>query len=280
MTEDITVLKNVFTRKGMVQRLKELLLSNIAKWPLTDLYLVHPVLKSRECTLEFRQLVLDFIKGKSQQEICELVNGAVSTILTYLLACGEKDSKLVQNTTKWIKQQRLKDGGWHWKPTKLLSTDVRSEAWISAGVLAALKTTKESDKNYMNSILEFLRRDWVTRKWGGNPEVTLVYLGAAGLDKNDPMVRKAVELLRTSQLSNGAWQGYSAKTTKGGVFRTCAILNGMSAVGLGLEDTSISKSLKFIQSRLDKIVSAKWGGVLVQGFYSLTNALLQIGLIN
>jgi len=280
MTEDVTVLKNVFAQKSMIHKLKELLLKNRADWPLTDLYLVNPVLKSRECTAEFRQFVFDFINSKSKQEICEFVNGAVSTILTYLLAGGEKNSKLVQDTIRWIKQQRLEDGGWHWKPIKLLSADARSEAWVSAGVFATLRLTDEADESYMNSILKFLERDWETRKWGENPEVTLVYLGAAGLDKNNPMVKKAIELLKINQLLNGAWPGYSTKTTKGGVFRTCVILNGLTAVGLGLEDASIVKGLKFTQSKLDKIVNAKWGGVLIQGFYSLTSALVQIGLID
>lgn len=280
MTEDVALLKDVFIRRGMIYRLRELLFKNRVKWPLTDLYLVHPVLKSRECTAEFQQLVLDFINGKNQQEICELVNGAVSTVLTYLLAGGKKDSELVRDTTRWIKQQRLTDGGWHWKPIKLSSADVKSEAWMSAGVLATLKITEAAGKNYTNSVLEFLMRDWETRKWGNNPEVTLVYLGIAGLNKNSPMVKKAIELLKMNQLASGAWSGYSAKTTRGGVFRTCAILNALTAVGLGLEDTAIVKGLKFAQSRLDKIVNAKWGGVLIQGFYGLTSALLQLGLID
>lgn len=280
MAEDVTVLKNVFAQKGMIHKLEELLLKNRAEWPLTDLYLVNPVLKSRECTAEFRQFCLDFINSKSQQEICEFVNGAVWTILTYLLAGGEKDSKLVQDTTRWIKQQRLEDGGWHWKPVKLLPADVRSEAWISAGVFATLRTTDEVDKSYMNNILKFLERDWEIRKWGGNPEVTLVYLGAAGLNKNNPMVKEVIELLKTNQLPNGAWPGYSKETARGGIFKTCVTLNALTAVGLGLKDASIVKGLKFTQSKLDKIVSAKWGGVIIQGFYSLTSALLQIGLID
>jgi len=280
MTEDTTELKNIFTRKGLIPKLREILLKNRAKWPLTDLYLVHPVLKSRESTVGFRQSVLDFINRKSQQEICELVNGAVSTIQTYLLAGGGKDSKLVQDTTKWIKRQRLRDGGWHWKPIKLLSAEVRSEAWISAGVFATLRITEKVNESYMDSILEFLRKDWETRKWGGNPEVTLVYLGVAGLDKNNPMLEKAIELLRTNQLPNGAWPGYGAKTTKGGVFRTCVTLHALTAVGLRLDDASVVKGLQFTQSKLDKIVSARLGGVLIQGFYSLTSALLRLGLID
>jgi hypothetical protein len=118
MTEGVTMLKNVFAQKSMVHKLKELLLKNREEWPLTDLYLANPVLKSRECTAEFRKFCLDYINSKSHQEICELVNGAVSTVLTYLLAGGEKDSKLVRDTSRWIKQQRLEDGGWNWKPVK------------------------------------------------------------------------------------------------------------------------------------------------------------------
>lgn len=201
MTEDVTVLKNVFAREGLLPKLKQLLLKNSAEWPLTDLYLVNPILKSRECTLEFRQFVLDFINSKSQQEICEFVNGAVSTILTYLLAGGEKYSKWVQNTTRWIKAQRLKDGGWHWKPIKLISADTKSEAWITAGVFATLRITDGANESYMNDILKFLERDWEIRKWGENPEITLVYLAAAGLNKNNPMVRKAIELLKTNQFT-------------------------------------------------------------------------------
>ena len=130
MRKVVNVLKEAFAQKSLVDPLRELLLKNRAEWPLTDLYLANPVLKSRQCTTVFQQFVLDLIEGKSGEEICEFVNGAVSTILTYLLAGGKKDSKLVKDTIEWIRHQRLKDGGWHWKPAILLSTDAKSEAWI------------------------------------------------------------------------------------------------------------------------------------------------------
>jgi len=280
MRKEVSVLKEVFVQKSLVDRLRELLLKNRAEWPLTDLYLANPVLKSRQCTTVFGQFVLDFIEGKSREEIRGFVNGAVSTILTYLLAGGEKDSKLVKDTVKWVKHQRLKDGGWHWKPTNLVSTDAKSEAWISAGVLATLKKTDAADESYINSILKFLKRDWERTEWRGNPEVTLVYVGAAGLDKNNSMVEKAVKLLEASQLLNGAWSGYSAGTTKGGIFRTCVVLNGLTSVGLGLGDSSVVKGFRFAQSKLNEILNAKWGGVLIQGLYSLANALIQVNLID
>jgi hypothetical protein len=138
----------------------------------------------------------------------------------------------------------------------------------------------EDNEGYMDSILEFLKMDWETRKWESNPEVTLVYLGTAGLNKKNPLVKKAIELLKTKQLPSGAWPGYSTKTTKGGTFRTCVILNALTAVGLGVEDVSILKALRFTQTKLDKIVNAKWGGVLIQALYNLTSALLQIELID
>lgn len=280
MRKGVSVLKEVFAQKSLVDRLRELLLRNLAEWSLTDLYLANPVLKSRQCTTMFRQFVLDFIEGKRREEICEFVNGAISTILTYLLAGGKKDSKLVKDTIKWIKHQRLKDGGWHWKPANLVSTDAKSEAWISAGVLATLKKTDAADEGYINSILTVLKRDWEGRKWGGNPEVTLVYVGAAGLDRNNSTVEKAIELLEANQLSNGAWPGYSAKTAKGGIFRTCVVLNALTSVGLGLDDSPVVKGLRFAQSKLNEIINAKWGSVLIQGLYSLTSALVQIGLID
>lgn len=255
------------------------MLDNKDKWPLTDLYLVIPVLKSTECTPQFRQLILDFIEGKSRQEICELVNGATSTVLAYLAAGGKTNSRLVFDIIKWIKAQRLKDGGWHWKPLKTLSTDVRGEAWITAAVFAVLRKVDDADKNYMDSILEFLKRDWETRKWESNPEVTLVYLGMAGLNKNNLMVKNAVEFLKLNQLPNGAWPGYSAKIRKGGIFRTCVVLNALTGVGIGLDDASILKALKFTQSKINKIADAKWGGVLIQALCNLTSALLQLELI-
>lgn len=280
MRKEVSVLKEAFAQKSLVDRLRELLLKNRTEWPLTDLYLANPVLKSRQCTAVFQRFLLDFIEGKSKEEIYEFVNGAVSTILTYLLAGGKKDSKLVKDTVEWIEHQRLKDGGWHWKPANLLSTDAKSEAWISAGVLAILKKTDGANDSYINGILTFLERDWESRKWGGNPEVTLVYLGAAGLNRNNSMVEKAIELLEANQLHNGAWSGYSATTTKGGIFRTCVVLNALASVGLGLDDSSVVKGLRFSQSKLNEIVNAKWGGVLIQGLYSLTSALVQIGLID
>jgi len=58
------------------------------------------------------------------------------------------------------------------------------------------------------------------------------------------------------------------------------VLNALTSVGLGLDDSPVVKGLRFVQSKLDEILDAKWGGVLIQGLYSLTSALVQIGLID
>ncbi|KPV63812.1 MAG: hypothetical protein AOA65_1172 [Candidatus Bathyarchaeota archaeon BA1] len=273
-------LQRAFGEKALLRKLRVLLVENRGRWPLTDLYLTHPLLRSRGCTEEFRQVVLKFIEEKSGEDICRLVNSATSTLLTYILVGGEKDKKWVQDTMGWLKQQQLKDGGWHWKPKGELPLNARSEAWSTAMVFAALKTIDGANTGYMDAILEFLKRDWKERGWGGSPEVTMIYLSIGGINGNNRIMKEAIQPLRASQLPNGAWPGYSRKTCEGGIFKTCVILNALTAAGLGLNDESVLRGLKFVESKIDRILNARWGGVLIQGLCSLASALLRLGLID
>jgi len=272
-------LQRAFREKGLIERLERLLLENREKWPLTDLYLTHPILESKECTNRFRQTVLRFIESKQPGEICGLVNSATSTLLTYALAGGSVDSRLVRDTTNWILAQRLEDGGWHWKPAEELPKGARSEAWSTAAVFATLKAVEGANSRYLDSIIAFLSNEWVVNRWGGFPEVVLIYLGAGGINRRHSMVGEAASLLRECQLPSGAWKGYGAKTAEGGLFRTCVVLNGLASVGFQLNDRVVMRGLGFAGSNIDKIAQAKWGGVLIQGLCNLSSALLRLKLI-
>lgn len=268
--------KETFISNKLISKLNKLLSENLEKCPLTDLYLTHPILKSEYCTEKFRRRLLNFIQSQSEEQIWALVNSAVCTVSTYILAGGSKDSKWVQQTIGWIKHQRLNDGGWHWKPRQKLSASARSEAWITAAVFSLLKTTGEANTKFLGTILLFLEKDWKAKKWSGFPEVTLYYLSEGGIRKGNRLVRKAIELLRQGQLSNGAWQGYSGETKTGGVFRTCVVLNALTAAGLKRSNETIMNGLKFVEPKLDKILRAKWGGILIQALYSLASAFLNL----
>lgn len=268
--------KETFIREELLDKLETLLSENLEKCPLTDLYLTHPILKSERCTKQFRQRLIEFIESRSEKEIREFVNSAVCTVSTYILAGGSPNSSWVKQTMGWIKQQRLNDGGWYWKPKQRLSADAQSEAWITAAVFSLLKTTGKANTKYLDSILSFLQKDWTTKKWNNSPEVTLYYLSEGGIRRDNPLTKEAIELLKQSQLPNGAWRGYSAKTKKGGVFRTCVVLNALTAAGLKRNDKTVMKGLEFVKSKLDKLLNAKWGGVLIQALYSLANAFLNL----
>jgi squalene cyclase len=264
----------VFNR--LISRLDKLLSENLEKCPLTDLYLTHPILKSQYCTKQFRQKLLGFIESQSEKQICSLVNSAVCTVSTYILAGGYKNAQWIRQTIGWIKRQRLNDGGWHWKPKRKLPTKAESEAWITAAVISLLKVTGGASTKYLDSILLFLEKDWTKRKWNGFPEVTLFYLSEGGFKKDDPLIRKAILWLKKEQLPNGAWPGYSRKTKKGGIFRTCVVLNALTAAGLKRNDKAVMGGLEFIEPKLDRILNAEWGEILVQALYSLVNALLNL----
>jgi len=272
-------LQKDFCEKGLIERLRRLLLENREKWPTTDLYLTHPILKSKKCTNEFKQIVLKFIESKQLEEICGLVNSATSTLLTYVLVGGSLGSELVGNTTNWILAQRLEDDGWHWKPKSKLPKGARGEAWSTAAVFATLKAVNGADPKYLDNIVAFLSKDWIANRWGGFSEVTLIYLGVGGIGTRYSMVRDAASLLRESQLPNGAWKGYSDRTAEGGLFRTCVVLNGLTAVDLQLSDKVVLRGLEFARSNIDRITEAKWGGILIQGLCNLSSALLRLKLI-
>lgn len=155
-------------------------------------------------------------------------------------------------------------------------TPEKSESWSTALVFATFKIARV-DMNF-DSIVKFLDRNWKLNRWGGFPEVTLIYLSYAGYNKHDWLVQEPVEYLLETQLQNGAWAGYSSKTAKGGIFRTCIVLNALTSLGFTIDDDVVSKGLKFIESKIQRILNAKWGGVLLQALGGLASALLSLGL--
>lgn len=156
-------------------------------------------------------------------------------------------------------------------PKQKLPVKTESEAWITAAVFSLLRRTRKADRKYLNSILLFIKNDWNAKKWGGFPEVTLYYLSEGGVKKDSSLTRKAIDLLKITQLPNGAWAGYSQKTKQGGIFRTCVVLNALTAAGLKQGDKTVMNGLKFVEAKLNRILSAKWGGILIQALYSLAN---------
>jgi len=181
---------------------------------------------------------------------------------------------LVHEVLEWIRKQRLDDGGWHWKSKK--EKPEKSEAWSTALVLASFKIARVKI-NY-DTIVEFLKKNWESNRCNGFPEVTLIYLSYVGHNRNDKLLQKPVEYLLETQLKNGAWPGYSLKTVKGGIFRTCVILNALTSLGFTIDDEVILRGLNFVKTRLGKILNAKWGGILVQALGGLANTLLILGI--
>jgi len=143
-------------------------------------------------------------------------------------------------------------------------------------VLAALKASGVA-ADY-EGIVEFLERSWEEEEWGDNPEVALVYLGYAGYRRGSDLVLEPIERLLGEQLENGAWPGYSDRTRRGGIFRTCVVLNVLASMGFSMEEEAISRALEFLRSKIGRLLSAEWGGVLVHALASLASALLGLGV--
>ena len=265
----------LFSSINILQTLKDLLLKNLDKIPLTDLYLMHPLLKSKTRRENFKPVALDFIEKQNLGNVRELVNSAALTVLTYIMAGGKRSSNLVIKTLDWIRKQRLDDGGWHWKPKANIVSE-ESEAWCTALVYASFKIANVSIDQ--STIAEFLRSKWILDKWGGFPEITLIYLSYAGYNEKHELVKEPLNYLRETQLSNGAWAGYSPKTSRGGIFRTCIVLNALTSMGLKLEEQAVFKGLKFLKLRVKRVLNAKWGSILVQALYGLASTLLNLNL--
>ncbi|MFQ6068809.1 MAG: hypothetical protein ACE5KD_04610 [Candidatus Bathyarchaeia archaeon] len=274
----------------VIETLAELLVKNVDKFPLTDLYLAFPVLKSKDCPKSFPQLIKSCIVG-GQERIKELVNSAVYSVEALLLLGEFKQSSIVQDTVKWIKQQRLEDGGWHWRPKHELARKAGSEVWITLAIYDLLKRVGE-DQAYLESI-----RDYLYRSLEKTPKEKMIgwsrlaYIRTALRMLEDPYVRpsmkksaqeyllKTIEKLKSQQLPNGGWAG-SKKTKQGGIFQTVMVLNTLVEAGLDLSDESIQKGFTFVAQRIDRLLHAKWGGVLIQALSIFADTLLKLKLIN
>jgi len=84
-----STLIKAFSVTHVIQKLKEILLKNLDSLPLTDLYLTHPVLKSKIYGSSFKPVILEFLKKHDIEEICSLVNSAALTVITYIIM-GER----------------------------------------------------------------------------------------------------------------------------------------------------------------------------------------------
>jgi len=277
--------------KGLliIETLAELLTKNVDEIPLTDLYLAFPVLKSEDCPQSFPQLIKSHIL-ESRGKIRELVNSAVFSVDALLLLGEDKQSTIVRDTVGWIKRQRLEDGGWHWRPKHELSKKAESEVWITLAIYDLLKRTGEN-QTYLKSI-----RNYLNYSLGKGPkeEVSgwsrLAYIRTALCILNDPYselsmkrgaqeyVSKAIQKLRDQQLPNGGWLG-SEKTRQGGIFQTAMVLDILVEAGLGLADDSVEKGFTFIIRRIDRLLHAKWGGVLIQALAIFADTLLKLEFI-
>jgi len=282
-------LKEKLKEFPIIETLASLLTKNVDKIPLTDLYLAFPVLESQHCPESFPQLIKSHIL-ESCGKIRELVNSAVFSVDALLILGEDKQSTIVRDTIGWIKRQRLEDGGWHWRPKHELPQKAESEVWITLAICDLLKRTGENP-TYLGSI-----RNYLNYSLGRGPkeEVSgwsrLAYIRTALHILNDPSselsmkrnaqeyVSRAVQKLREQQLHNGGWQG-SEKTRRGGIFQTAMVLNTLVEAGLGLSDHSVEKGFTFIIRRMDRLLHAKWGAVLIQALAIFADTLLKLEVI-
>mgnify|MGYP000232784904 CR=1 FL=1 len=71
------------TRALLLERRRALLVENLARLPLADLYLLYPLLESPEYRGELERLVVELLEERDLREVCELVNSASLYLLTY-----------------------------------------------------------------------------------------------------------------------------------------------------------------------------------------------------
>lgn len=273
---------------SVIQTLAELLMKNVDEIPLTDLYLAFPVLKSKNCPKCFPELIKCHIIS-NKDKVKELVNSAVYSIDALLLLGEDKHSSLMQETITWIKQQQLDDGGWHWRPKHELSKETESEVWITLATYDLLKRVGE-DQAYLKNIRNSLHRNLEKPPKEAKGWSQLAYVRTASYVLKDPnfepsiqgkareYLPKAIEELKSQQLPNGGWAG-SAKTRQGGIFQTVMVLDTLVEAGLGFKDYSVEKGFIFITRRKDKLLHARWGGVLGQALSIFADTLLKLRLI-
>jgi len=272
----------------IIRTLAKLLMKNIEKIPFTDLYLVYPVLQSKDCPKTLPHLIKNCILN-SPDKMKELVNSAVSSVETLLLLGEDKSSRIVRDIIEWIKQQQLEDGGWHWRPKQKLPKGAESEVWITLAVHNLLTRTEGADQTYLRRVRNYLcysleKMPENLRGWS-----RLAHVRTALLMLKDPkfepsakikakkFLQKTIEEIRFQQLPNGGWAG-SEKTMQGGIFQTAMVLDALIQAGLDLKDNSVEKGFVFMIQRMDKLLRAKWSGVLLQALFIFANILVELQL--
>jgi len=282
-------LKEQVNRVPIVAILARILTENIDRIPLTDLYLAHPVLQSKDCPNAFPQLIENHIV-KNRAEAKKLVNSSVYAVETLLLLGQEKTSLLVRDTVEWIKQQQLMDGGWHWRPRKDLPKNAQSEVWITLATYSILTRVEDANQPYLKAA-----RDYLSKSLEKIPEEAmgwgrLAYIKTALQIIKDPRFKQsaktdadeylqaAINELKSQQLPNGGWAG-SEKTRQGGLFQTVMVLSALVQAGLHLDDDCVRRGFAFVIQRMDRLLRAKHNGVLIQALSIFCGICLRLKLI-
>ncbi len=269
--------------------LAELLMQNIDGIPLTDLYLVHPVLQSADCPKALPQMIENHIVTNCAK-VTELVNSAVYGVETLLLLDKDKHSPLVSSMIEWIKQEQLEDGGWHWRPKRALPKDAQSEIWITLAVYNLLAGVGNMNETSLRKARAYLSRGLKRVPEEVKGWSRLAYVKTALLIAKDPtfeqstkarakrFLQAAINELKLQQLPNGGWVG-SEKTSQGGLFQTVVVLDALVQAGLDLDDDCVRKGFAFVIQRMDRLLQAKPSGVLIQALSVFCGTCLRLKLI-
>jgi len=282
-------LKKQVNRVPVIAVLARILTENIDRIPLTDLYLAHPVLQSKDSPKAFPQLIEDHIV-KNSAEAEKLVNSSVYAVETLLLLGQERSSLSVRNKVEWIKQQQLIDGGWHWRPRKDLPKDAQSEVWITLAAYSILVRVEDANQLYLKAARHYLSTslEKIPEEEGGWSRLAYIKT-ALQIIKNpefdqsaktnaDKYLQAAINELKSQQLPNGGWAG-SEKTKQGGLFQTVMVLDALVQAGLDLDDDCVRRGFTFVIQRIDRLLRAKHDGVLIQALSIFCGTCLRLKLI-
>ena len=66
---------DIFNERNVIGKLRDLLMENLDDLPLTDLYLTHPVLKSKIYGSDFKPIILEFLERHNIGDSCMTMDG-------------------------------------------------------------------------------------------------------------------------------------------------------------------------------------------------------------
>jgi hypothetical protein len=204
-----------------------------------------------------------------------------ATTVSALLETGvSENSKVIQDSIKWLKRQiRNSDGGFPDLPIKCWDCLPQDYIFLSnvyetsSAMIAVLEAGEKVSSTYIQESIDFLLKvhNKTYGAWSSVPDGdmdvgatsnAIIALVKAKIDLKNECIQSAIQWINDNQHNNGGWGlKWKGDSSEIKLTRTHDAICALLAVGLGKEEKTIQKGIKYLLTIQDLLEdeNGEWG---------------------